>query len=92
MPLISGHWYIILALIIVLIIFGPGKLPEVGGALGRGIREFRNQSSNLRDELSKATQAPPQTDPVVSASPSQPGDVSAGATATGTGSSTEANS
>jgi len=32
-------------LLIVLIVFGPGKLSEVGGQLGRGIREFREASS-----------------------------------------------
>jgi sec-independent protein translocase protein TatA len=30
-----------LILLIVLIVFGVGKLPQVGGALGKGIREFR---------------------------------------------------
>jgi len=29
-------------LLIVLIIFGPGKLPELGKGLGKGIREFRD--------------------------------------------------
>ncbi len=31
-------------LVIIIIIFGAGKLPEIGGALGRGIREFRTSS------------------------------------------------
>lgn len=30
-----------LILVIALVVFGPGKLPEVGKAIGRGIREFR---------------------------------------------------
>jgi sec-independent protein translocase protein TatA len=30
-----------LILVIVLIVFGVGRLPQVGGALGKGIREFR---------------------------------------------------
>ena len=46
-------WLIIL-LAIVLIIFGPGKLPELGGAVGRGIREFRKTSSELTDEIKSA--------------------------------------
>ena len=33
-----------LILVIVLIVFGVGKLPQVGGALGKGIREFRKQA------------------------------------------------
>ena len=42
-----GHsWIVILILlVIVLIIFGPGKLGQVGGALGKSIREFRKSSS-----------------------------------------------
>ena len=34
--------HLILVLVIALIVFGPGKLPEVGAALGRTIREFRS--------------------------------------------------
>ena len=32
---------IILVLAIILIVFGVGKLPQVGGAIGKGLREFR---------------------------------------------------
>lgn len=32
---------LILILVIALIVFGPGKLPEVGKAIGKGINEFR---------------------------------------------------
>ena len=36
------HWpEIILILVIVIIIFGVGKLPQVGGAIGKSIKEFR---------------------------------------------------
>lgn len=43
--------YLIILLAIVLIIFGPGKLPELGGAVGRGIREFRKASNEITDEV-----------------------------------------
>lgn len=36
---------LILILVIALVVFGPGKLPEVGKALGRGIEEFRSATS-----------------------------------------------
>lgn len=36
---------LILILVIALIVFGPGKLPEVGRAIGRGIQEFRQATS-----------------------------------------------
>lgn len=45
MPL--GPWELGIILVIVIIIFGAGKLPEIGGAMGKGIREFRETS---RDE------------------------------------------
>ena len=37
-----GPLEIIIVLIIVLVIFGPKRLPEMGRSLGRGIREFKN--------------------------------------------------
>jgi TatA/E family protein of Tat protein translocase len=46
--------YLIILLAIVLIIFGPGKLPELGGAIGRGMREFRKASSEMTDEVRSA--------------------------------------
>ena len=36
-----GGWEILIILVIILIVFGVGKLPQVGGAIGKGIREFR---------------------------------------------------
>jgi sec-independent protein translocase protein TatA len=32
---------LIVILVVALVIFGPGRLPEIGGALGKGIRDFR---------------------------------------------------
>lgn len=42
-------------LVIIIIIFGAGKLPEIGGALGRGIREFRDSASD-DDESEETTE------------------------------------
>ncbi len=33
--------HLIIILVIVLVVFGPGKLPEIGGALGKSMNEFR---------------------------------------------------
>ncbi|OPX88425.1 MAG: Sec-independent protein translocase protein TatAy [Pelotomaculum sp. PtaB.Bin104] len=47
--------HILLILIIVLIIFGPGKLPDAGKALGKSIREFRRATSaTFADEQEEA--------------------------------------
>ncbi len=35
---------LLIILVIILIVFGAGKLPEIGGALGRGIRNFKKSS------------------------------------------------
>ncbi|MAG36707.1 MAG: twin-arginine translocase TatA/TatE family subunit [Dehalococcoidia bacterium] len=37
-------------LVIILIVFGAGKLPEIGGALGKGIREFRVSQKQAGEE------------------------------------------
>ena len=37
---------LIIILVIILIIFGAGKLPEIGGGIGSAIKNFRNATSN----------------------------------------------
>jgi sec-independent protein translocase protein TatA len=41
---------LLIVLVIVVLIFGVGKLPEVGSALGRGIREFREATAQKPEE------------------------------------------
>ncbi len=41
-----GWQELVLILLIVVIIFGAGKLPEIGGAVGRGIKEFRTATTD----------------------------------------------
>jgi sec-independent protein translocase protein TatA len=53
MPSFIHPWEVAVVLVIVVIIFGVGKLPEVGGAMGKAIREFRSSvrdSSETEDE------------------------------------------
>ena len=66
---VPGPWELILLLVIVLIIFGPGKLPDIGNAVGKGIREFRKASSDLEESVrgesrrsSTPTEEPPAGD------------------------------
>jgi TatA/E family protein of Tat protein translocase len=44
-----GPFELIVILVIALLILGPGKLPDVGSALGKSIREFRKASSDIQD-------------------------------------------
>jgi sec-independent protein translocase protein TatA len=45
-----GPTELIIILVIVLIIFGVGRLPEIGGAIGKSIREFRTASKDGEGE------------------------------------------
>ena len=45
--------HLIIILVIVLIVFGAGKLADVGGALGKSVKEFKESTSDLKDGPSK---------------------------------------
>jgi sec-independent protein translocase protein TatA len=79
-----GPLEIAVVLIIVLIIFGPKRLPELGKSMGHGIREFKNSISGDSDkdspeekqrELQASQQAQasqPQPPPAAAESPAEP--------------------
>ena len=46
-----GIWEIVLILVIILIIFGVGKLPQVGNAIGKGLRAFKRGQSGESEEV-----------------------------------------
>lgn len=50
MPSFIGPTELIIALVIVLIVFGVGRLPEIGGAMGKAIREFRSTVSGKEEK------------------------------------------
>ena len=50
-----GVTELILILVIALVVFGPGKLPDVGRALGKSIREFRNAENVTVEEEKQST-------------------------------------
>lgn len=45
---------LLIILVIILVIFGAGKLPEIGSALGKGIRGFKKSVSDTENEINKA--------------------------------------
>jgi sec-independent protein translocase protein TatA len=51
-----GPWEIALILVIILIVFGVGKLPEVGSAVGKSIRAFKKAQSGDDDEQKQKTE------------------------------------
>lgn len=46
-----GMQELVIILILALIIFGPGKLPDVGKAIGKSIREFKTASKDITDDI-----------------------------------------
>ena len=52
MPFDIGAPEVLLILVIVLVVFGAGRLPEVFGQLGKGIRTFRDESAGVSTSAS----------------------------------------
>ena len=61
MPFNIGPFELLIVLVLALLILGPGKLPEVGNALGKTIREFRKASSDVEDAVRVEPQTAPAT-------------------------------
>ena len=64
-----GPLELVIILVIALLILGPGKLPDVGAALGKSIREFRKASSDLGDSVKVDTSPLPPTPPEATPTP-----------------------
>lgn len=45
---------LVVILIIALVVFGPSKLPEIGRAFGKSIKEFKSATSDVKEEVQKA--------------------------------------
>lgn len=59
MPFINGgHIWLILALVLLLVIFGPGKLPELGSAVGKTIKAFKRSTEDLKAEMTHKDSQP----------------------------------
>lgn len=46
-----GMWEMLIILFIVLLLFGARRLPEIGGSLGKGIREFKGSLKEVEKEV-----------------------------------------
>ena len=57
MPFGIGIWELAILLLVVLLVFGPKRLPEMGRSLGRGMREFKDSITNKDDDKPELTAA-----------------------------------
>ena len=51
MPFNLGPWELMIVLLVVLIAFGAKRLPEVGAAMGKSIREFKRNISDVKESI-----------------------------------------
>ena len=50
-----GMGELIIILLIVLVLFGAAKLPEIGRALGKAIKEFKKAGKDVKDDIEEVT-------------------------------------
>ncbi len=53
-------WHLIVILAVALLVFGPSRLPEIGAAIGKSIREFRDAATTAQDSLREGMEAKPK--------------------------------
>jgi sec-independent protein translocase protein TatA len=56
-----GHWELIIIFLVILLVFGAKRIPEMASGLGKGIREFRKAMHEVQDEID-VNKPPPATD------------------------------
>jgi sec-independent protein translocase protein TatA len=57
-----GGQELLLIMFIVLLFFGPSKLPELARGIGKGMREFKKAQANLEGEFNKVVDTAPSKD------------------------------
>lgn len=58
-----GGGELLVILLVILIFFGPKKMPELGKNLGKGIREFKNAMRDIQEGVEKSMKDPPSPPP-----------------------------
>jgi len=56
-----GMWEMILIFLVVLLLFGAKRLPEIGSSLGKGIREFKGSIREIEREVQSAGDLPAES-------------------------------
>jgi sec-independent protein translocase protein TatA len=80
MPFGIGIWELLILLLVLLLVFGPKRLPEMGRQLGKGMREFKDSVSGSGkddddhltvDEVDEVAELPPADPATTSAAPAR---------------------
>lgn len=62
MPFGISIWELMILLIVLLLIFGAKRLPEMGRSLGKGMREFKDSVTGVEEAVTTTTPTPTSTE------------------------------
>jgi sec-independent protein translocase protein TatA len=71
MPFGIGIWEVVILMVVLLLVFGAKRLPEMGRSIGSGMREFKDAVTGKDDEPEKTELTPPPA-PESAAPPAAP--------------------
>ena len=58
-PLVFGPWEIVLIVLVIVLIFGGKKIPELMKGVGKGVRSFKEGMNEIEDQVNQADPAKP---------------------------------
>ena len=61
LPLVIGHWEIIAIVLVILLILGGKKIPELMKGLGKGVKSFKEGVNEVEKEIDSASKDKPET-------------------------------
>lgn len=64
-----GIWELLIILVVVLLIFGPRRLPEMAKGLGQSVREFRKGIRDIKGDFEEGQNEPNQAQPKQASTP-----------------------
>ena len=72
MPFGISIWELMILLLVLLLVFGAKRLPEMGRSLGKGMREFKEGVTGVEQSVTTPTTTPTQELPAASSEPAAP--------------------
>ena len=54
-----GGWELVVIVLVIILLFGAKKIPELAKGLGKGIREFKDASKEIKDEIEQSAKSEP---------------------------------
>ena len=74
MPFNLGIWEMVFIFLVVLLLFGAKRLPEIGTSLGKGIREFKSSVREIESSVRKEAELQPPGENISAAQASEAGE------------------